>query len=125
LLATFLLAEYLLIPRSWKPVVVLVPSTGNPVESNDRRGWLVIVPGAVVASLPASQRSLEARLEDAPPRARLVVLVDQRLVALAGQVPGLNSPALAVDVERHVRVLAAQRFPDVRYLALAALFSTT
>jgi hypothetical protein len=125
LLATSLLAEYLLIPRSWKPVVVLVPSSGNPWESNDRRGGLVIVPGAVAASLPGSPRSLEARVEDAPPRAQLAVLVDERLVALAGQVPGLNSPALAVDVGRHVRVLAAQQFPDVRYLALAALFSTT
>src|SRR5262249_42042049 len=43
LLATFLLAEYLLIPRSSKPVIVLVRSTGNPLESHDRGGGLVIV----------------------------------------------------------------------------------
>jgi hypothetical protein len=119
LLATFLLAEYLLIPRSWKPAIVLVQSTG----SHDPRGGLVIVPGEVVASLPGSSLSLDQRVEDASPHERLAVLVDERLVSLAGQVPGLGRPGLVADVERHVQVLDAQRFPDVRYLALAALFS--
>src|SRR5262249_44402917 len=104
LLATSLLAEYLLIPRSSKPVIVLVRSTGNPLESHDRGGRLVIVPGEVVASLPGSPQSLAGRVEDAPPRERLAVLVGHRLVALAGQVPGLGRPGLVADVERHVTV---------------------
>src|SRR5580692_11498819 len=67
----------------------------------------------MVASFPSLHRRPEERVKDADTRERLAVLVDELLVALALQVPGLRRLVLEDGVQRHVEVLDADRLLDV------------